>query len=121
EGSPEAGEPAAEPTTLAKAETATPAPAEPEAVDPLGPLPDEVRARFEGLPRDPKPDALVRNSHYWISNELNQDLWYEHVADLGGAYLGVGTDQNYLLAGWAKSDLVVVVDFDEAIADLHQV
>lgn len=110
---------------LAKAE---PSDAEPEveptpaaAADPLAPLPDEVRERFASLPEDPKPDELIRNSHYWISNERNLQLWHEHVKDLGGAYLGVGTDQNYVLAGWAKSDLMVVVDFDAAIADLHQV
>jgi hypothetical protein len=109
--------------TLAKAEPTEGTKAEPEptpAADPLAPLPDEVRERFASLPEDPKPDELIRNSHYWISNELNQHIWHEHVADLGGAYLGVGTDQNYMLAGWAKSDLVVVVDFDSAIADLHQ-
>lgn len=106
---------------LAEAEP-TPPPVEPEpAADPLAPLPDEVRERFASLPEDPKPDELIRNSHYWISNERNLQLWYEHVKDLGGAYLGVGTDQNYMLAGWAKADLVVVVDFDAAIADLHQV
>ncbi len=98
-----------------------PAP-EPEAPpDPLAPLPDEVRERFASLPRDPKPDSLIRNSHYWISNELNQQIWHPYIADLGGAYLGVGTDQNYMLAGWAKSDLIVVVDFDIAIVDLHRV
>ena len=107
--------------TLANAEPSK-APAEPEAAaDPLAPLPDEVRERFASLPEDPKPDELIRNSHYWISNERNLQLWHEHVKDLGGAYLGVGTDQNYVLAGWAKSDLMVVVDFDAAIADLHQV
>jgi hypothetical protein len=119
EGAPGQADGGAEPGegVLAKAEpTAEPAPA----IDPLAPLPDEVRERFVNLPRDPKPDALIRNSHYWISNELNQQIWYEHLADLGGGYLGVGTDQNYLLAGWAKSDLIVVVDFDAAIADLHQ-
>lgn len=110
---------------LAKAEPSdgaepTPEPT-PAAADPLAPLSDEVRERFVGLPQDPKPEELIRNSHYWISNELNQHIWYEHVHDLGGAYLGVGTDQNYMLAGWAKSDLVVVVDFDASIADLHQV
>lgn len=121
---------AADPAALAKADVDAadadddavvidPTP-EPEA-GPLAPLPDEVHERFAELPRDPKPDELIRNSHYWISNELNQDLWHEHLADLGGAYLGVGTDQNYLLAAWAKSDLMVVVDFDASIADLHQV
>ena len=109
-----------EPSAAGAAEDAEPT-AEPAAADPLAPLPEEVRQRFASLPSDPKPDELIRNSHYWISNELNQHLWYEHVKDLGGAYLGVGTDQNYMLAGWAKSELVVVVDFDAAIADLHQV
>ncbi|MEX1369068.1 MAG: hypothetical protein AB1Z98_38430 [Nannocystaceae bacterium] len=100
---------------------AQPEPDPPEQADPLAPLPPEVQARFAELPRDPKPDELIRNSHYWISNELNQQLWHEHIEDLGGAYLGVGTDQNYMLAGWAKSDLIVVVDFDIYIIDLHRV
>ncbi|MEM7159627.1 MAG: hypothetical protein AAF799_42700 [Myxococcota bacterium] len=94
---------------------------EPAVVDPLAPLPAEVADRFANLPRDPRPDSLIRNSHYWISNELNQQLWYDHIQDQGGAYLGVGTDQNYMLAGWAKSDLIVVVDFDLSIIDLHRV
>lgn len=100
---------------------ALPEPDAAEQADPLAPLPPEVQARFAELPRDPKPDELIRNSHYWISNELNQQLWHEHLEDLGGAYLGVGTDQNYMLAGWAKSDLIVVVDFDIYIIDLHRV
>ena len=120
----------AEPTEVAHADTAktpaAPAPEpepepEPEVVDPLAPLPPEVNERFANLPRDPRPDSLIRNSHYWISNELNQQLWHEHIADLGGAYLGVGTDQNYMLAGWAKSDLIVIVDFDLSIIALHRV
>ncbi|MCX4248064.1 LIC_10091 family protein [Paraliomyxa miuraensis] len=124
---PEPAKAAAQPAALAKADAVEDDDVvaiedEPEpVVDPLGPVSDEIRERFSNLPRDPKPDELIRNSHYWISNELNQDLWHEHIAELGGAYLGVGTDQNYLLAAWAKSDFMVVVDFDAAIADLHQV
>lgn len=105
----------AKPAALAEPEP------EPAQLDPLAPLPPEVYERFANLPRDPKPDSLIRNSHYWISNEINQQLWHEHIADKGGAYLGVGTDQNYMLAGWAKSDLIVVVDFDIYIVDLHRV
>lgn len=125
-GAAEADQGGADEQALAKTEPSDggAAKAEPEpaaAADPLAPLPDEVRERFASLPEDPKPDELIRNSHYWISNERNLQLWHEHVEDLGGAYLGVGTDQNYVLAGWAKSDLVVIVDFDAAIADLHQV
>lgn len=94
---------------------ATPEPS----ADPLAPLPEEVRSRFASLPSDPKPEQLIRNSHYWISNESSHYLWLDRVKELGGAFLGVGTDQNYLLAGWAKSELIVVVDFDKAIINLH--
>lgn len=38
----------------------------------------------------------------------------------GGAFLGVGTDLNYTLSGWARAELVVIVDFDQAVIDLHR-
>lgn len=85
----------------------------------LAPLPDTLRSRFDAIPRD-APHELIRKSHYWTGNERSLHLWHDALADRGGAYLGVGTDQNYLLAGWAKSELVVVVDFDQAIVDLHR-
>ncbi len=56
-----------------------------------------------------------------MSNEHSHFLWHDAIAGLGGGYVGVGTDQNYLLAAWARSEIVVLVDFDEAIADLHRV
>lgn len=43
------------------------------------------------------------------------------MAGRGGAYLGVGTDQNYVLAAWARSQFVVIVDFDQSVVDLHAV
>jgi hypothetical protein len=87
--------------------------AEPTA--PLGALPVPL------LRSDPRPPALVRNSHYWISNEQSHYLWREAIDRAGGALVGVGTDQNYLLAGWARSSVIVVLDFDEAITRLHRV
>jgi hypothetical protein len=96
------------------------APPPSESADPLGPLPAAHRKLFENLPRDPKPEGLVRNSHYWVSNEFSHFLWRDEIKDKGGAYLGVGTDQNFLLAGWARSELIVIVDFDLAIIHLHR-
>jgi hypothetical protein len=99
-------------------------PPEPEPpADPYGPVSDEVQARFAGIESDPKPPELTRNSHYWVSNERSQFLWYEALSNKGGigdAYIGVGTDQNYMLAGWAKSNFIVLMDFDQAIVNLHQ-
>jgi hypothetical protein len=38
---------------------------------------------------------------------------------MGGVLLGVGTDPNYLIAAWMKADLVLIVDFDQVIVDIH--
>ena len=107
-------EPAAEPVAPAP----TPAPATASAD---GPLPEALRAAFLAIREDPAPPELTRNSHYWISNEHSHHLWRDSIANVGGAYLGVGSDQNYLLAGWARSQLLVLMDFDAAISDLHRV
>ncbi len=86
-----------------------------------GPLAESLRAAFLAIREDPAPPELTRNSHYWISNEHSHHLWRERIAGIGGAYLGVGSDQNYLLAAWARSNLLVLMDFDGAIGDLHRV
>lgn len=87
----------------------------------LGPLDAATRRSFEAIPSDPPPPSLTRNSHYWVSNEHSHFLWHDAIAGVGGGYVGVGTDQNYLLAAWARSEIVVLMDFDEAISDLHRV
>jgi hypothetical protein len=130
---PEPEAPAAETTALPEADEPEPpqaeTPAEPDAPaaepapppDPYGPLAEEVRARFSAIVPDPEPSELTRNSHYWISNERSHFLWHEDLSGVGNAYVGVGTDQNYMLAAWAKSDLIILMDFDQAIVNLHRV
>lgn len=108
----------------------TPAPASPPFVlEPpppprgieLPPLPRGVAAALRALVPDPAPRALVRDTHYWVCNEPRLELFEPHVRGLGRALVGVGSDQNYLLAGWARSELLVLTDFDAAIVDLHHV
>jgi hypothetical protein len=82
---------------------------------------DPSLSAFASLPADPAPPELVRGLHYWISNENNLDLFHEAVKDKGGIYVGVGSDQNYLLGAWARAELLVLLDFDQAIVDLHRV
>ena len=84
-----------------------------------GGLSPELRARFAAIRSDPAPAELVHDSHYWISNEHSHFVWHAALEGIGGAYLGVGTDQNYLLAGWARAELLLLVDFDAAIVELH--
>ena len=40
---------------------------------------------------------------------------------LGGVQLAVGADQVYVLAGWSRPEVLVPLDFDTAIRDLHRV
>lgn len=85
-----------------------------------GPLSDAEKAAFAGIKTDPPPKEIIRNSHYWVSNEYRHDLFKPHASDLGGVFIGVGTDQNYLMAGWAKPDVLVLMDFDTAIVRIHR-
>ncbi len=87
--------------------------------DPNQMLPGEVEARFKAVRFDPDPDQLVRNAHYWVSNENAHYVWHKEIKDRGGVLSGVGTDQVYLLAGWANASIVLPMDFDRQIRNLH--
>lgn len=73
------------------------------------------------LPEDPAPKEIVRGLHYWVSNEAHLELFHGAVKDHPGLYVGVGSDQNYLLAAWARAEPLVLLDFDQSIVDLHRV
>lgn len=80
-----------------------------------------VEEAFASLHEDPETDELIRQTHYWVSNENAHDVWRPHIEALGGVQLGVGTDQLYLIAGWSRPEVLVPLDFDGAIRDLHYV
>ncbi len=87
--------------------------------DPSKMMPEAAQNAFKAIRDDPDPEALVRNAHYWISNENAHYVWYPHVQNIGGVLSGVGTDQVYLLAGWTNPSVIVPLDFDRKIRDLH--
>ena len=89
------------------------------ALDPSQKLPEAIETRFRAIRFDPDPEQLVRNAHYWVSNENAHYVWYPKIRDIGGVLSGVGTDQIYLLAGWANSSIVIPMDFDRSIRNLH--
>jgi hypothetical protein len=83
------------------------------------PIPVEWAEAFGAIRPDQKPDKLTRNSHYWVSDEKRHDLFREAIAGKGGVFIGLGTDQNYLMAGWARPDVLVPLDFDQMVVYLH--
>ncbi|MFO0631955.1 MAG: SUMF1/EgtB/PvdO family nonheme iron enzyme [Nannocystaceae bacterium] len=62
--------------------------------------------------RDPFP--------YLESNEPRAYLWQRYLANIGGAYLGVGSDQNYSFIAIARSQWAWVMDYDPRVTDHHQ-
>lgn len=106
-------------TLLALTLTALLLPAAPARAD-LAPLSEEAAGLLAGLQADPKPKELSASSHFLISDEKRHDLFASAVAGAGGALVGVGTDPIYLIAGWARSELVFPMDFDQWVVDLHK-
>ena len=86
---------------------------------PLGqPLSAAVRQRLDSLPNEATPEPRL---HYFRSNEWRQDLLRPLLAGRGGAYIGVGSDQNYTMAAMAGSELLLLVDFDPRIRLVHPI
>lgn len=117
-----------EPPTPEIAREDTPAPSEPTdppAPEPLPtfgpaeltPLDDEERATLASGPSD---DPIPVEIHYVQSNETRHDLFFEHIDGVGGAYIGVGSDQNFTMIAKARSELAFLMDIDFRVVDLHR-
>jgi hypothetical protein len=91
-----------------------------------GPLTEAQRAVFFGSPDDDVPPrrngilGMHEEEHYITGNERTLDLYHPLIEDLGGGYLGVGTDQAYLLVDWARSDVAWLIDYDAEVQVVHE-
>ena len=95
--------------------------AEPQPERALTRLPPDLRRELEAVRPDPPPRSTTRNRHYFTSNENQHHLWRSAVDGIGGVQIGVGTDQNYLLAGWARPEILILLDYDQWVVDLNRV
>ncbi|HEY8378164.1 MAG TPA: hypothetical protein VIK91_16830, partial [Nannocystis sp.] len=68
------------------------------------------------------PEDILEKTpiHYVKSNEVRHDVFFPYVAGKGGAYIGVGSDQNYTVAAAAGSELMFLLDIDQSVVDLHR-
>ncbi|MEM7155103.1 MAG: hypothetical protein AAF799_19810 [Myxococcota bacterium] len=111
-------------TTLAAAQAANVAPsravvADPiEPADPLRPLSADERTRFAAGDRD---EPIPVEIHYIQSNETRHDLFFPFLEQLGGAFVGVGSDQSFTMAAAARAELLIMMDIDHRVVDLHQI
>ena len=68
--------------------------------------------RSETTCRDPFP--------YIMTNEPRSYLWNGYVENLGGAYVGIGSDQNYSTIAAARSQWAWVIDYDPRVVNNHR-
>ncbi len=87
----------------------------------MTPMPPLWEQAFAKITQDPPPPQIIRQTHYVTSNENRHFLFRDAVAAQGGVYVGVGADQNYMLAGWSRPEVLVLMDFDQVVVDLHRV
>ena len=93
----------------------------------LGPLPAATRRVLFASPEDTAPAVFggvtkdAEGQHYLTSNEHGLLAFEPTIRARGGGYLGVGTDQGYLLVGWARSEFAWFIDYDPVVAELHGV
>jgi len=59
--------------------------------------------------------------HYPSSNENRIDLFYDSIKNLGGGYVGVGTDQNFTFIAWARSEYAYLMDFDPVVVAINRI
>lgn len=83
------------------------------------PLPADVSQALHAVKADPEPTELTRDTHYLSSNEWRLETFEPALAGHTGTLIGVGADQNYFFAGWSGATLLVLVDFDQWVVDLH--
>lgn len=84
-------------------------------------VPADLARAIRAVPPDPLPKQLAADAHFVVSDEGAHWLFREAVEGLGGAMIGVGTDPNYLMAGWARPEVLVLLDFDQMVVDVHAI
>lgn len=82
------------------------------------PLSQGARRAVEAVPDEKPYDVRI---HFLTSNERRHDVFYPLLRGLGGAYVGVATDQNYTVAAAARSELLFLFDYDAEVGRVHRV
>lgn len=93
---------------------------------PAGPLSADQVSTFSASREDPAPEKLLgvsekyEDSHFVAGNEWNLQVFEPHVRALGGAYMGVGADQAYIIMGWMRPELAWLMDYDDHVVYIHR-
>lgn len=92
----------------------------------LSALPTSQRAILYGSPEDELKKKPCEGKwrvtlhcrdklHYVKSNESRHDVYRPYLRNIGGGYVGVGSDQNFTLIAYARSSFVWLMDYDPVV------
>ncbi|MCB1190993.1 MAG: hypothetical protein H7A23_18950 [Leptospiraceae bacterium] len=71
---------------------------------------------------DPLPSKRgLFADHYPTSNERRIDLFMDSIQNLGGGYVGVGSDQNFSFMAKARSQYAWLIDFDPIVLAVNRI
>ena len=59
--------------------------------------------------------------HYVKSNEKRHDVFRKYIRNVGGAYAGVGSDQNFSMMAMARSKIAFMFDYDPVVVWINHV
>lgn len=92
------------------------------AAHPKAPSEAEIQKIFTITTLDFLPEQRgLRSEHYPASNERRVDFFLPHIKNLGGGYIGVGTDQNFAFIAGARSEFAWLMDFDPVVVGINKI
>jgi hypothetical protein len=97
------------------------------------PLPHHAEVRLHGTPEDvldkpicPKGGKRVTkhcrdSAHYVRTNESHHQVYRNYIENIGGGYIGIGSDQNFTFIAWAASDFAWIMDYDPFVVAINEI
>jgi hypothetical protein len=104
-----------------KASAPSAASSEPSAARDGGSAPGfDLALALAALPEDPAPPAIIKETHYVISNEAEPERFHDVLSGRGGIYVGVGSEQGLVFGGWSRAEALVLADFDRWVVEINE-
>lgn len=82
---------------------------------------------FQSSTEDPPAKDLLgvnddyAGRSYLAGDEWNLHLYQSHIDKIGGGYIGVGSDQGYLLMSWSQPEYAWLIDYDPLVVITHKI
>ncbi len=82
---------------------------------------------FWGSKEDPAAKKLLgvnekfEGRSYLAGDEWNLHLYYPSIKGIGGGYVGVGSDQGYMMISWSRPKVAWMIDYDPLVIETHKI